>query len=114
MLKIGFSCRKTCPTIDYGRHTTNAEVADTVCSLAGETTFTNNLSNFDGAVLAFEAAAGFGPFVEQQVAQFTNADDTLVVFDGFGHADPLMVPNRKTLLDKPIIKWLRTEVLKQK
>lgn len=97
---------------DY--YVTNAEVADVACSFAGETTFTNNLSNFDGAVLAFEAAAGFGPFVEQQLAQFTNADDTLVVFDGFGHADPLMVPNRKTLLDKPIIKWLRTEVLKQK
>ncbi len=97
---------------DY--YVTNAELADVVCSFAGETTFTNNLSNFNGAVLAFEATAGFGPFVEQQLALFTNADDSLVVFNGFGHTDPVMLPNRKKHLDKPIIRWLRTEVSKRK
>ncbi|MES1243996.1 MAG: alpha/beta hydrolase [Acidobacteriota bacterium] len=80
---------------------------DISCSLAGvETKYVDNLGAFHGALLAIGGGRGFGPYLDDQLAQFTGtADKTIRIKPGFGHIDHFMTPNHRELVERPIHEW---------
>jgi pimeloyl-ACP methyl ester carboxylesterase len=80
---------------------------DISCSLAGiETKYVDNLGAFHGSVLAIGGGRGFGPYLDDQLAQFTGTTDkTLRLKPGFGHIDHFMSPNHRELVERPIYEW---------
>jgi pimeloyl-ACP methyl ester carboxylesterase len=86
------------------------ELRDVVCSQAGDLTFTGNLGAFDGAVLAIEAGLGFGALLQDVFALMPLADITQLQNPSFGHVDFQVNPDHETILDAPIIQWLKHKV----
>ncbi len=84
-----------------------AAVRDVSCSLAGtETKYTDGLAAFHGAVLAIGGGRGFGPYLDDQLAQFTGTTDkTYLLKPGFGHIDHFMTPNHRDFVERPIFEW---------
>jgi pimeloyl-ACP methyl ester carboxylesterase len=94
----------------FNHYVAVAELRDVVCSQAGDPTFTSNLGAFDGAVLAIEAGLGFGALLEDVFALLPLADITLLQNPSFGHVDFQVNPDHETILDEPIIQWLKHNV----
>jgi pimeloyl-ACP methyl ester carboxylesterase len=94
----------------FNHYVALAELRDVVCSQAGDPTFTSNLGAFDGAVLAIEAGLGFGALLEDVFALLPLADITLLQNPSFGHVDFQVNPDHETILDEPIIQWLKHNV----
>ncbi len=85
-----------------------ALVRDINCSLAGvETRFTDNLASFTGPVLMIGGGRGFGPYMDDQLAQFGSADKTLLLEPDFGHIDHMMTPRHRDFVERPILDWAR-------
>jgi pimeloyl-ACP methyl ester carboxylesterase len=80
---------------------------DVSCSLAGsETKYTDNLGAFHGAVLAIGGGRAFGPYLDDQLAQFTGTTDkTLRLKPGFGHIDHFMTADHREFVERPIYDW---------
>ena len=80
---------------------------DLSCSLAGvEKDYVNNLPAFHGSILAIGGGRGFGPWLDDQLAQFTGTTDkTLLLKPAFGHIDHFMTPNHRNFVEKPIYEW---------
>jgi pimeloyl-ACP methyl ester carboxylesterase len=80
---------------------------DVNCSLAGtDTTHVSNLGNYHGAVLAIGGGRGFGPYMDDQLAQIGSADATLIVTPQFGHIDHFMTARHRWYVERPILRWL--------
>jgi pimeloyl-ACP methyl ester carboxylesterase len=94
----------------FDAYVPNKVVADIACSLGGDATFTGNLSAFAGAVLVIKAGAGFGDGVAAELALLTSAEISVVNHADYGHVDPIVSPDRKRLVDRPIARWLRQDV----
>jgi len=80
---------------------------DVSCSLAGvETKYVDNLGAFHGSLLAIGGGRGFGPWLDDQLAQFTGtADKTLLLKPGFGHIDHFMTADHREFVERPIFDW---------
>ncbi|MFL6197329.1 MAG: serine aminopeptidase domain-containing protein [Thermoanaerobaculia bacterium] len=80
---------------------------DVSCSLAGvETKYVDNLGAFQGSLLAIGGGRGFGPYLDDQLAQFTGtADKTLLLKAGFGHIDHFMTADHREFVERPIFEW---------
>jgi pimeloyl-ACP methyl ester carboxylesterase len=84
-----------------------AVVRDISCSLAGiEGDYRANLGNFDGSVLAIGGGRGFGPYMDDQLAQIGSTDKTLIVTPGFGHIDHFMTARHRWYVERPILRWV--------
>lgn len=84
-----------------------AIVRDISCSLAGvETAYVAHLEDFKGAVLMIGGGRGFGAYMEDQLDQFGSTDKTLRVRPAFGHIDHMMTPNRRRVIERPILQWI--------
>lgn len=80
---------------------------DVNCSLAGtDTTHVSNLGNYHGAVLAIGGGRGFGPYMDDQLAQIGSADETLILTPQFGHIDHFMTARHRWYVERPILRWL--------
>ncbi len=83
-----------------------ATVRDVNCSLAGvETSYTSNLGNFHGAVLAIGGGRGFGSYMPDNLALIGSADQILRLEPEFGHIDHFMTPHHRDFVEKPIFDW---------
>ncbi len=92
-------------TINYSATKT---VRDIQCSIAGlDSTWTDNLSAFQGKIFVHEAGQGFGRINSDTAALATQAELTTLTFQQFGHIDAFFSEDRKGLLDKPLLKWLK-------
>lgn len=85
----------------------NAVVRDISCSLAGvETAYVDNLGAYEGSVLAIGGGLGFGPYMQDQLDQFTSAETRLLLEPEFGHIDHFMTPRHRQYVELPILRWL--------
>ncbi|HTG85956.1 MAG TPA: hypothetical protein VL907_02935 [Pyrinomonadaceae bacterium] len=94
--------------VDY---TTIKSLRDLGCGLAGETTFTNNLSAFSGPVIMFAAGHGFGSAMFDTAQLMTSADVTINFKEQYGHVDYLFATKHQQQLEHPILTWLTQEVV---
>jgi len=94
--------------VDY---TTTRSLRDLSCGLAGETTFTNNLSAFNGPVIMFAAGHGFGTAMFDTAQLMTSADVTINFKEQYGHVDYMFATKHLQQLEHPILNWLTTEVV---
>ncbi|HWM93972.1 MAG TPA: hypothetical protein VN493_24655 [Thermoanaerobaculia bacterium] len=80
---------------------------DISCSLAGLVTkYVDDLEDFHGSLLAIGGGRGFGPYLDDQLAQFTGTSDkTLLLKPAFGHIDHFMTPDHRKFVEKPIYDW---------
>lgn len=82
-------------------------VRDINCSLAGvETGYVSNLGNFHGSVLAIGGGRGFGPYMDDQLAQIGSTDKTLLLTPQFGHIDHFMTEQHRWYVERPVLHWL--------
>lgn len=90
--------------VNYTPHVTTRDVS---CSLAGvETDYVDNLGAFHGSLLAIGGGRGFGPWLDDQLAQFTGTTDkTLLLKPAFGHIDHFMSPKHRDFVERPIYQW---------
>jgi pimeloyl-ACP methyl ester carboxylesterase len=79
---------------------------DLNCGLAGETTFTNNLSNFNGPVIMFAGGHGFGSAMFSTAQLMTSATVTINFEQEYGHVDYMFSENHLQELEHPIMTWL--------
>jgi pimeloyl-ACP methyl ester carboxylesterase len=80
---------------------------DVSCSLAGvETKYVDNLGAFHGSLLAIGGGRGFGPYLDDQLDQFTGTTDkTILLKPGFGHIDHFMTADHREFVERPIYEW---------
>jgi pimeloyl-ACP methyl ester carboxylesterase len=90
--------------LDY---TTIRSLRDLNCGLAGETTFTNNLGNYNGPVIMFAAGHAFGPAMFDTAQLMSSANVTLNSNANYGHVDYMFSNNHVRELEQPILKWLK-------
>lgn len=86
---------------------------DIDCSYAGsETSFTNNLANFDKPVLQLQAEFGFGTEMNAMFNLLgTDPGDVTTEFaTGMGHADPFFTADHQTFVEEPILDWLENVI----
>lgn len=95
--------------VDY---TAIRTLLDLSCGLAGDQTFTGNLHSFTGPVIMFAAGHGFGTGMDDTAELMTSADVTIKFNEVFGHVDYMFSTNHRKKLERPILKWLKKEVLK--
>jgi len=90
--------------VNYTPHATTRDIS---CSLAGvETRYVDNLSAFHGAVLAIGGGRGFGPYLDDQLAQFTGTTDKKILLKPtFGHIDHFMTAKHRDFVERPIYEW---------
>jgi pimeloyl-ACP methyl ester carboxylesterase len=82
-------------------------VRDINCSLAGvETGYVSNLGNFHGSVLAIGGGRGFGPYMDDQLAQIGSTDKTLLLTPQFGHIDHFMTELHRWYVERPVLHWV--------
>jgi pimeloyl-ACP methyl ester carboxylesterase len=79
---------------------------DLNCGLAGETTFTNNLSSFNGPVIMFAGGHGFGSAMISTAQLMTSANVTINFKQEYGHVDYMFSNNHLHELEHPILTWL--------
>jgi len=85
----------------------NAIFRDVHCSLAGDTTFTNNLGNFTGALFVIKAGKAFGPYMQANVSLFNSASSVQTQNNtNFGHLDAFTSADFVNLSASPIQNWL--------
>ena len=91
----------------FNNYTPFVTARDVSCSLAGvETDYVDNLGAFQGAVLAIGGGRGFGPYLDDQLAQFTGTMDKVLILEPeFGHIDHFMTPDHREFAEKPIFDW---------
>ncbi|HVG07639.1 MAG TPA: hypothetical protein VNM67_08030 [Thermoanaerobaculia bacterium] len=92
----------------FNNYTPHVTTRDISCSLAGvETKYVDNLGAVHGSVLAIGGGRGFGPYLDDQLAQFTGTTDkTLLLREGFGHIDHFMTAKHRDYVERPIYEWL--------
>ena len=91
----------------FVNYTTTRMFRDLNCGLAGETTFNNNLANFNGPVIMFAAGHGFGTAMSDTAQLMTSADVTIISNPDYGHVDYPFSPNHVEELEHPIFKWIK-------
>lgn len=89
----------------FSPYISNLEIADVACSLAGDSTFTSNLSHYHGPTLAFRQGAGFGSLIDANLAAL-GGPVTVADFPSFGHVDLVSSPHHKQLFEERILSWL--------
>ena len=91
----------------FNNYTPVVTTRDVSCSLAGvETDYVDNLGAFHGSILAIGGGRGFGPWLDDQLAQFTGTTDkTLLLKPGFGHIDHFMTADHRDFVERPIYDW---------
>jgi pimeloyl-ACP methyl ester carboxylesterase len=90
--------------VNYTPHVTTRDIS---CSLAGvETKYVDNLGAFHGALLAIGGGRGFGPWLDDQLAQFTGTTDKKILLKpAFGHIDHFMTAKHRDFVERPIYDW---------
>jgi pimeloyl-ACP methyl ester carboxylesterase len=90
--------------VNYTPHVTTRDIS---CSLAGvETKYVDNLGAFHGALLAIGGGRGFGPWLDDQLAQFTGTTDKEILLKpAFGHIDHFMTAKHRDYVERPIYQW---------
>ena len=91
----------------FVNYATTRMFRDLNCGLAGETTFNNNLANFDGPVLMFAAGHGFGTAMFDTAQLMTSADVTINSNADYGHVDYMFSFNHLHEVEQPIMKWIK-------
>lgn len=87
----------------YGSVTT---LRDIQCALAGETTYTANVSAFTGSVLAMGTGGGLGSLLPHTLSLYTNADvQEPSIVSAYGEVDRYFHPQRNLLVDIPFAQW---------
>jgi pimeloyl-ACP methyl ester carboxylesterase len=81
-------------------------IRDLDCGLAGETTFNNNLQNFNGPVIMFAGGHGFGSAMFATAQLMTSASVTINFEQEYGHVDYVFSNNHLHELEHPILSWL--------
>ena len=89
--------------VDY---TTIRSLRDLNCGLAGESTFTNNLSSFNGPVIIFAGGHGFGSAMLDTAELMTSAGVTINFKEEYGHVDYMFSTDHQHELEHPILNWL--------
>lgn len=83
------------------------DLRDTHCSLAGDPTFTSDLDQFAGPVLALSAGHGFGPVMAEVPGVMAGSGQvTTVDYPDMGHIDPMLHPFAFLAVDLPVAQFL--------
>jgi len=82
-------------------------MADVTCALAGERTYTSGLSNWKGPILAIGSEHGYGRLLADQISLTDSKSVEWVFHQGMGHADAFLSPQRRDLLELPLLNWLK-------
>lgn len=88
----------------FVNYVTTRMFRDLNCGLAGETTFTSNLGNFNGPVIMFAAGHGFGTAMFDTAQLMTSADVTINSREEYGHIDYPFSTNHIQEFEQPIMK----------
>ena len=88
----------------FVNYVTTRMFRDLNCGLAGETTFTGNLGNFNGPVIMFAAGHGFGTAMFDTAQLMTSADVTINSREEYGHIDYPFSTNHIQEFEQPIMK----------
>jgi pimeloyl-ACP methyl ester carboxylesterase len=98
--------------IRLNAYVTTPLARDLVCSLGGvDKQHIENIEEFTGPVLFLGAEFGFGPYLQDQVDQFTGSSDrTLLVEPNFGHVDHYLSAKHQQYYENPILTWMKTVV----
>ena len=91
----------------FVNYATTRMFRDLNCGLAGETTFNNNLANFNGPVLMFASGHGFGTAMFDTSQLLTSADVTINFNAAHGHVDPMFATDHVKRLEQPIMNWVK-------
>lgn len=83
-------------------------VRDVSCGLAGERTFSNNLSSFSGPVIVFAGGFGFGTGMVDTANLMTSATITMNYNAAYGHVDHVFSLNHLQEVEHPVLKWLKS------
>ena len=84
-----------------------ALIRDYTCALAGERTFTADLSSFTAPVYAIGGGHGFGSWMGDNLALLGTSDVTWSFVPEFGHGDHFASPEHRSLLEEPLFQWLK-------
>lgn len=85
-----------------------ALIRDYTCALAGERTFSANLSQFTAPVYAIGGGHGFGSWMGDNIDLLGSTDVTWNFVAEFGHGDHFASPDHRQLLEQPLFHWLRS------
>lgn len=91
----------------FVNYATTRMFRDLNCGLAGETTFNNNLANFNGPVLMFASGHGFGTAMFDTAQLLTSADVSINFNAAYGHVDPMFATDHVKKLEQPIMNWVK-------
>jgi hypothetical protein len=79
---------------------------DAQCGFAGDRTFTGNLANWFGPVLALEMGLGFGTYMHDTLDLMSSSDVTIYSVPEFGHLDAYTIANHDDYVARPLLAWL--------
>ena len=85
-------------------------IRDVSCGMAGERTFTDNLQNFDGAVIMFAGGRGFGTGMTDTAGLLSSAKITLNYREEYGHVDHVFSTRHLQEVEHPVLSWLLHDV----
>jgi pimeloyl-ACP methyl ester carboxylesterase len=85
-------------------------IRDVSCGMAGERTFTDNLQNFDGAVIMFAGGRGFGTGMTDTAGLLSSAKITLNYREEYGHVDHVFSTRHLQEVEHPVLSWLLQDV----
>jgi pimeloyl-ACP methyl ester carboxylesterase len=83
-------------------------VRDVSCSLAGDTTFIDSIASFQGSTFVLGGGHGFGPMMIDFLSLMPEAEETTNLVGPFGHMDHYFNANHREMMEKPLLKWLKT------
>jgi hypothetical protein len=94
----------------FGNYAVTKQIVDVNCSIAGDRTFTGNLSAFTGPVFALGGGHGFGGHFGDNLALFGSTSVQINTVADFGHVDHYLNGNHVAIVEQPIYAWLSTIV----
>lgn len=103
--------RTNAEVLSFNFYIPTAIFVDTICTFAGDTTFTSSLGAFTGPVLSLEFEQGFGALDEGVLSVIGAHDSDIIRYPGYGHADALNSGSHRLVLDDVIIRWIYSDVL---
>ncbi len=97
----------------FNYYVSTRTIRDYSCAIAGEREFTDQLDHFQGSVYAVKAGAGFGNWMDDNIALFSNASSIRTNnIPFFAHADHYGFPYRSWILEWPMKRWMKKKVFK--
>lgn len=94
--------------LTFNDYESNKISVDVYCSLAGDRTYTNNLSAYTAPLLVIRTGHGMGPYMDDNLGLLGTAtvNRSTMLQSAFGHGDHYAAANHLTYLEIPVTSWL--------